>query len=737
MKLDNNWKFMKGDNLDYAKADFDDSDWKEIRVDKTWEAQNYKNHFGFIWYRLHIEIPSEIKKNADSERDIIFNLGKVDDFDQVYLNGELIGANTQSAVEGSEVKDSFTEAENFFHYKKRRYLVPINSSLIKWDDENIIAVRVFDWTGDNRLLAGDLSVDLSENYDYLKLEMQRGIFEKTGKDLLKNIRISNNSETYFIGGELEIKGINNISEEKFYEKKIPIKLKPQENFDLKIQFSSPEDSSKLVFAFFYKEKKMLSFEEGIPYILTPESKKKPQINGAEIYGQRPDKPFLFKIPTTGKRPINFKVKNLPEGLILDSRNGIISGKVTSKGNYKIEITATNDFGSDKKFLKIVIGENLALTPPMGWNSWNCWGLEVNEEKIFASAKAFIETGLADHGWSFINIDDGWEIFGKSKSQKRKENGEIITNEKFPNIKKLADDIHKLGLKIGIYSSPGELTCGGYTGSLGYELKDAETFAKWGIDYLKYDLCGFRKIMKNTNDPQELIPPYKLMGECLAKVNRDIIYSICEYGNGKVWEWGEKVGGQLWRTTGDIWDNWNRVRQIGFGKIEAAKYAKPGHWNDPDMLVVGKIGWGPKLHQTQLTPDEQYTHVSLWALLSAPLLLGNDLSALDEFTKNLITNDEVIAIDQDVTGKQAVPIIKENGIEVWQKILDGDKIAIGIFNLNDENVSYALNLNEINFEKSVLIRDVWKQKDIGVFQNKFDAVIPSHGVKLLVIREKRT
>ncbi|NOX65447.1 MAG: glycoside hydrolase family 27 protein [Chlorobi bacterium] len=196
-------------------------------------------------------------------------------------------------------------------------------------------------------------------------------------------------------------------------------------------------------------------------------------------------------------------------------------------------------------------------------------------------------------------------------------------------------------------------------------------------------------MNNQNSVEELKPPYILMNKALRSIDRDIVYSICEYGNGKVWEWGESVGGNLWRTTRDIWDSWDRMYEIGFGQVENAKYAGPGHWNDPDMLVVGWVGWGPNLHQSELTPDEQYTHVSLWSMLSAPLLLGNDLTKLDTFTLNLITNDEVIAIDQDKLGKQATPVIKTDDIQVWKKELSDGNIAIGIFNVSKENLEPGL------------------------------------------------
>jgi len=283
------------------------------------------------------------------------------------------------------------------------------------------------------------------------------------------------------------------------------------------------------------------------------------------------------------------------------------------------------------------GDLIALTPPLGWNSWNAWGLSVDDEKVRAAADAFVDNGLADHGWTFINIDDGWE------APERLPDGSITGNEKFPDFKNLSDYVHSKGLKLGIYSGPGPMTCGGYLASYQHEYQDAATWAKWGIDYIKYDWCSYRNIAKD-NSLEELQKPYILMRKALDAVNRDIVYSLCQYGMGDVWKWGADVGGNLWRTTGDIRDTWASMSGIGFRQDKMSPFASPGHWNNPDMLVVGWVGWGPNLHPTRLTPDEQYTHISLWALLSAPLLIGCDLTRLDDFTLNLLTNDEVLGQD---------------------------------------------------------------------------------------------
>ena len=478
------------------------------------------------------------------------------------------------------------------------------------------------------------------------------------------------------------------------------------------------------------------------YILTPPTSPEPRINYPRIFATGAGKPFLFRIPATGKQPLKISAKGLPEGLKLDEYSGIISGTVKEARTFKIEVTATNQKGNDVKEIEIVIGGKLALTPPMGWNSWNCWGLSVDQQKVKAAAEAFVESGLANHGWAYINIDDGWEAAERTK------NGELLTNEKFPDMKVLADDVHHLGLKLGIYSSPGPKTCGGYLGSWEHEMQDAQTWAGWGIDYLKYDWCSYGEIAAD-NSLAEYQKPYLKMRKCLDAVNRDIIYSLCQYGMGDVWEWGGEVGGNLWRTTGDINDSWASMAGIGFAQEQSSPFAKPGNWNDPDMLVVGKVGWGPEIRETKLTPDEQYTHISLWSLLSAPLLIGCDLTQLDEFTMNLLTNDEVIGINQDPLGKQAVKILDEANKQVWMKKLSDGSLALGLFfagsNITEEAFSWdgkpqtakvGITWNELGLQGKQMVRDLWRQKDLGVFDSGFETEVPYHGVVLVKLSETK-
>jgi alpha-galactosidase len=729
IKLDDGWKFITGDNIDYARPDFNDSQWKSIKVDKPWEEYGYDSYNGIAWYRIKVVINSEFIRNAKLKDKVVFKMGKIDDVDQVYLNGQLIGENTENVAaenKGSEFKD----VKNSKWSVERVYLLDADDPRILWDKENTIAVRVHDGGGEGGIYSGGLQITTMQLFEYFTFDYNREPFSLQGKTVKKNIWLLNTSDKYIIKGKLDILVTNEISGKKALEKSYEIKIQPKQS--QKISYSlggnnepnSVEYTAKLV-----DVESIIKVKEGTPYILTPAVSEKPSINGAKIYGQRTGKPFLYKIPATGIRPMKFYALNLPEGLQLDEKTGIISGKVNAAGEYKLKLTAENSKGKCERDFKIIIGDKISLTPPMGWNSWNCWGLAVDQKKVVAAANAFIKKGLADHGWTYINIDDGWEIPSSSSLPKRDKDGNIIVNDKFPDMEKLGKDIHAMGLKFGIYSSPGESTCGGYTASYGFEEKDAQSYARWGIDYLKYDWCSYDLIAKDKSVP-ELMKPYYVMREALNKVDRDIVYSLCQYGMGNVWEWGDKVGGNLWRTTGDITDTWQSLKTIGFSQVENAKYSKPGNWNDPDMLIVGKVGWGPNLHPTRLTPNEQYTHISLWALLSSPMLIGCDLENLDSFTYNLLTNDEVIALDQDPLGFQARQIIKTDSIQVWVKELEDGQKAIGIFNLSEQPVKYDLIFEKIGLKNSVGLRNVWTKKDFGNFNGDYKTTIPSHGVELL-------
>ena len=472
-------------------------------------------------------------------------------------------------------------------------------------------------------------------------------------------------------------------------------------------------------------------------ILTPRPSLKPRINGAMVFGARPGNPFLYTIAATGKRPIRFSAEGLPEGLTLDKTTGQITGVAAQKGTYSVVLKAQNALGSATRQLTIVIGDQIALTPPLGWNSWNCFAEAVNDEKVRSAADAMVKSGLVNHGWTYINIDDCWEIKPNSDDPvligpQRNADGMINTNKKFPDMKALSDYIHSKGLKMGIYSSPGPLTCAGYTASFQYEEKDAQQYAAWGLDYLKYDWCSYGQIAKDRSLP-ELKKPYVVMRSALDNVRRDIIFSLCQYGMGDVWEWGGDVGGNSWRTTGDITDTWKSMSGIGFSQAGHELYAKPGNWNDPDMLVVGKVGWGPRLHQTRLSPNEQYTHISLWSLLCSPLLIGCDMTQMDNFTLSLLTNDEVLDVSQDPLGKQATRVSKDGDLEVWAKEMEDGSKAVGLFNRGIWKSEIKVRWSELGLEGRHIVRDLWRQKNLGTFKDEFRTSVPRHGVVLVKIR----
>jgi len=448
----------------------------------------------------------------------------------------------------------------------------------------------------------------------------------------------------------------------------------------------------------------------------------PAIHGPRVVGATPGRPFLFLVPATGEGPLTYSATNLPAGLSLDPKTGIISGRLKYAGTRVATLRVTGPRGSGSRSLTIVGGRHkLALTPPMGWNSWNVWAGAVDAEKVREAADYLVSSGLAAHGYQYLNIDDTWEGM-------RGTDGEITSNAKFPDMKALADYVHAKGLKLGIYSSPGPKTCAGFTGSFGHEEQDARTWAGWGIDYLKYDWCSCQ-----SDDPRE---PYRIMGRALEGCGRDIVYSLCQYGNAEVWKWGPAVNGNLWRTTGDINDSWGSMSTIGFGQAGHERYAGPGHWNDPDMMVVGNLGWGVNPRPTRLTPHEQLTHVTLWSLLAAPLLLGCDLATLDKWTLDLLTNDEVIAVNQDPLGRQAGRRWAQAGLEVWSRPLWDGTTAVGLFNRNFRAARVTARWCDLGLKGRLPVRDLWQQRDLGEFADSFAARIPAHGAMLLKIGRPR-
>jgi alpha-galactosidase len=490
-----------------------------------------------------------------------------------------------------------------------------------------------------------------------------------------------------------------------------------------------------------------------PYILTPKPSAEPKLTGAKVFGVRPGSPFQHLVTATGDRPITFSANGLPKGLKIDSNTGLITGVVSDPGTYKVVLIAKNAKGKAERQFRIECGDKIALTPPMGWNSWNCFAQEVSADKVKRAANAMVSSGLINHGWTYINIDDFWENHRDSKDQSlrgklRDEKGYIVPNSRFVDMKPLADYVHGLGLKIGLYSSPGPWTCGGCVGSYGCEKQDAESYAKWGFDYLKYDWCSYGNVINGMpeNDPYKVSSlsynggseletaqkPFIVMGDLLKQQKRDIVFSVCQYGMSDVWKWGGSVGGNCWRTTNDITDTWVSVKNIALDNEKSAAYAKPGNWNDPDMLVVGHVGWG-NTHPSKLKPDEQYLHISLWSLFAAPLLIGCDMEKLDDFTLNLLTNDEVIDVNQDPLGKQATCVQTIGDLRIYVKELEDGSSAIGFcnFGIDIVDISYT-DFVKLGLNGKFVVRDLWRQKDISNIdteKGKLALNVPAHGVVL--------
>lgn len=485
------------------------------------------------------------------------------------------------------------------------------------------------------------------------------------------------------------------------------------------------------------------------YILTPAEKEMPRINSAKIFGATPGHPFLYTIASTGIRPMEFSAENLPQGLTLSSQTGIISGTVSVKGTYEVTLKAKNRVGEAAQKLIVKIGDTIALTPPIGWNGWNAWERKIDRQKVIEAANAMVSTGLRNHGWTYINIDDAWQ------GSRGGPDTALQPNDKFPDFKSMVDHIHSLGLKAGLYSTPYISSYAGYLGgssefpkggelpevvqrnrqpymhigSYRFETNDARQMAAWGFDFLKYDW----RIDVNSAER---------MSSALKNSGRDIIFSLSNNAPfEKVNDWSRLAN--MYRTGPDIKDSWNSLFMNTFSLDPWGPYTGPGHWADPDMMILGKVSIGPVLHSTRLTPDEQYSHVSMFSLLAAPLLIGCPLYQLDAFTLSLLTNDEVIAINQDPLGKAARLIADKDGIQTWLKLLEDGSYAVGLFNIDgygtipqsyfrwgdEKPKSFKFDFKTIGLPGKWKVRDVWRQKDLGSRNASIRTSIPHHGAVL--------
>ena len=476
---------------------------------------------------------------------------------------------------------------------------------------------------------------------------------------------------------------------------------------------------------------------------TPKPPDAPQIHGPKVYGARPGHAFLYRIPCTGIRPITYSASNLPSTLNLDSKSGIISGQAPDKpGEFLVQLEAASAVGKDSRPFKIVIGDTISLTPQMGWNDWYTFYDRITDSDVRRAAAAMISSGMADFGYQYVDIDDCWARKPGSKDPvlsepARDSQGNILANARFPDMQALTEYIHGLGLKAGIYTSPGPLTCADFEGTYQHEDADAHQFAQWGFDLLKYDWCSYGKIARDKS-LAAMQEPYTMMGRIVGDLDRDVVLNMCQYGMGDVWKWGRQAGGNSWRTTGDLGLVPDRslpgFYSIGLANATHSEFAGAGGWNDPDYILIGMVG---NAHQpesgarhTQLTPEEQYSYMSMWSLMASPLIFSGDITQLDEFTQNVLCNSEVIDIDQDSLGKQGRLARKTDNEFILAKPLDDGSLALGLFNLTNTPRTVTVTWKDLGIAGKQTVRDVWRQRDLGSFAASFSSQIPPHGVTLV-------
>ena len=479
-----------------------------------------------------------------------------------------------------------------------------------------------------------------------------------------------------------------------------------------------------------------------PGILTPAPPAAPRINGPQVHGCRPGNPFLYRIPATGNRPMQFSADHLPAGLALDPESGIIRGTVPPRGQYIVTLRARNSRGESVRQLKIVAGDKLALTPPMGWNHWYAHYNRITDKMMREAADVMISSGMADVGYQYVNIDDCWPNAPRHKDPTRvgplrDARGDVIPNVHFPDMKGLTDYIHSKGLKAGIYTSPGTLTCAGYTGACGHEAQDAARFVAWGFDFLKYDWCSYGTLVKGQNGIEVFKKPYRQMGEILRRQPRDVVYNLCQYGMGDVWKWGAEVGGHCWRTGGDLGYELDKIFEVALRNVKLREFNKPGEWNDPDYIQIGYIGPAGKQTEPQpcrMSQSEQYSFMSLWCLLACPLFYSGDMSRLDAFTLNVLCNPEVIDVDQDPLGQCARAVTLSAQTFALVKEMSDGSLAVGLFNRGQAQAEVAAQWRELKIPEGQQVRDVWRQKDLGLHADGYSTRLGPHGCVMLRLRK---
>ncbi|MBP8258872.1 MAG: NPCBM/NEW2 domain-containing protein [Verrucomicrobia bacterium] len=481
-----------------------------------------------------------------------------------------------------------------------------------------------------------------------------------------------------------------------------------------------------------------------PYLLTPAPAPAPRINGPTVYGCRPGNPFIYRIPTTGERPMTFSAVGLPDTLRLDPQSGVVTGTAPARGDYTLTWQAQNRHGKASLKFRIRSGDTLALTPPMGWNHWYAHYNNITDAMARQAADLMVRHGLADVGYQYVSLDDCWMNAAKHADPlrvgpARDADGIILPNRHFPDMRALTDYIHSHGLKAGIYTSPGPTTCAGFTGSYQHEAQDARTFAEWGFDFLKYDWCSYGRLVKGQTGLEVFQKPFRQMGGILRQLPRDVVFNLCQYGMGNVWEWGAEVGGHCWRTAGDLGFELDRVFDVALKNAEHRAFSKPGAWNDPDYIQIGYIGAarvGGEPRYCPFTPSEQYSFMSLWCLMAAPLFYSGDMTRLDEFTLNVLANPEVIAVDQDPLGQCARVLPLEDANFAMVKDLEDGALAVGLFNRGEMPATLRIPWTMLGRTGPQHVRDLWRQTNLGVIEEAFDARIPRHGVALIRVEQPR-